>query len=458
MWDAADGRCLRQFGQECHVGDPDKVPRVSPPPPWFSDEPMLGLKQVAFSADGKALVTWGWDGQLRLWDPATEKALSQTQMEGDRVVAAEAMAPDGRGIALYGGDAATHLLDPHTGRMRTLAGRVVPRPMVFSATGRTLALVEAHLGRVQLWEVATGKCRADFEPPQFVRELAISPDGRTLATIQRDGVVLFWDTLTGTVIKRLPVGRRSLVCFAPQRQFLAFVDQTDQSIVVWDWLAEKELARFQGHLRPVNCLSFAPDGRTLASGSSDRTVLLWDLRQLLKESKTPPARKTEELDDKRLGALWNDLASEDAALAFQAIWKLAEKKQGVPYLRAIPVVGDEQLARLVADLDSDRFDTRDKASAELEKLGVRAEVALRKVMAGKPSLETGRRVERLLQRLLALPLPAEEIQAVRGVEALELAGTPEARQALEAVAAGAPGVLRTKEARAALQRLAHVQP
>src|SRR5207302_1795978 len=97
--------------------------------------------------------------------------------------------------------------------------------------------------------------------------------------------------------------------------------------------------------------------------------------------------------------------------------------------------------RLLAELGSSRFAVREKAARELENLAEAAYPALRAVLAGSPALEVRRRVERLLERPLAVA-PA----AARAVEVLEHAGTPEAREQLRRLAHGLPDAGLTREA------------
>jgi hypothetical protein len=201
----------------------------------------------------------------------------------------------------------------------------------------------------------------------------------------------------------------------------------------------------RGHDDQVVSLSFAPDGQRLASTSFDGTALVWDLAG-------PPAR----LSAEGLNAAWYALAGDDAAAAYRAVLKLAgDPGRAVPLLRErlrpAPTPDPKRIVRLIADLDSDTFAVRDGAARELGDLGDLTEPALREALAGGPTPEVRRRVERLLED--AASLAPGRLRQVRVVEVLEYAGTPEARRLLEELAGGAPEARLTREAQAALGRL-----
>src|SRR5262249_56606371 len=101
--------------------------------------------------------------------------------------------------------------------------------------------------------------------------------------------------------------------------------------------------------------------------------------------------------------------------------------------------------------EDDRFDVREGAGRELERLEALVEAPLREALAGKPSPEVRRRAEALLGALSAGVAPTA-LRAVRATAVLEYTATSEARQQLAALARGAPEARLTREAEAALGR------
>src|SRR5262249_38840410 len=149
----------------------------------------------------------------------------------------------------------------------------------------------------------------------------------------------------------------------------------------------------------------------------------WDLGGRL-------ARPATELKPAELVSRWEELTGADAAKAFQA----GQVLQAVPgqalgllreRLKPVPTADAKRIDRLLADLDSDRFATREQAAAELLKLRNAAESALRRALKANPSAEIRRHVEELLTKL-----EEARLEAIRAVELLEHLATPEARRLL----------------------------
>jgi hypothetical protein len=217
---------------------------------------------------------------------------------------------------------------------------------------------------------------------------------------------------------------------------------------IWEVATGGARRGYEGHAGPVLALAYLSDGR-LASGSADQTALVWE---------SWPAPAAERLSVTALAGLWDDLAGADATRAARAVRRL----QGDPE-RAVAALGERlrpagadarQLARLVADLGSEDFATREKAQAALEALGGAALRPLERTAADdKADVETRRRTAVVVSRLIRQQDTADGWRERRAVEALERIGSAEARALLKRLAGGADGALLTETARAALRRL-----
>jgi hypothetical protein len=122
-------------------------------------------------------------------------------------------------------------------------------------------------------------------------------------------------------------------------------------------------------------------------------------------------------------------------------------------LTAAAAIPAEPISRWVADLDDNNFAVREKASRELAALGDYAVPELRRLLAGRPSLEARRRAEQLLERPSGLITNPGMLRSVRAVEMLERLGNSAARDLLAELAKGDVAARLTREAKATLDRL-----
>jgi hypothetical protein len=426
----------------------------------------------------------GLHGSIRLRDAATGKELRRLD-SGNGRAAQLAFSPDGKLLAevFWTADrqnSVVHLWDVAAGK------RCEREPLgecaLFSPDGSILITLEGSTDEtINFWDTATGKKAHTISTKEGIRCLVLSPDGKVLAT-GSDKITLYplsWDKASGVqvgtprLIAYPPHWAITALAFSPDGRMLASSgnDYATHAIYLWETVSGKERARFQGQgigvtsaSLDVTSLSFTADGRRLASGSIDSTILIWDMTGRLQGERgasAPWLLRPAKLSDKELRSLWTDLASNNAARAGRAVWTLtAAGPSTVSFLKArLPPatarVPPEMVARFIADLDAGDFHIRERARRELEKLGESCEPALRQALVKQPSLEMRRRVQRLLSQLEEerKEPSGEVLRIVRAVEVLEHIGTREARQVLETLAAGAPGPYRTREAQAALERL-----
>jgi RNA polymerase sigma factor (sigma-70 family) len=334
-----------------------------------------------------------------------------------------------------------------------------------SPDGRWLVL-PGEDGRLRRWDLGAGKeAPALAETQRTVWAVTWSPDSRVVlasgsaaarGVIDREARrdVRAWDAVTGRRLKHLDLtGAPQSLLFSPDSCTLLSGDR--EEIQLREVATGQERTRLRGHAAAwVTVLAVSADGRLLASGGDDAQVLVWDLTGRAPDGRWHTAR----LRPEQLTAGWEALAGANARAAYAALWQLAADPDATTTLlrqrlKPAPVADAAQLGRLIKELESGKFTVRERAGAELARLGEMAEPALRKVVEGKPSEELRRRVLKLLERLEGVPAP-EQLRALRAVELLERIGTPEARRELERLAGGAPEARLTRVARAALERLA----
>jgi hypothetical protein len=311
---------------------------------------------------------------------------------------------------------------------------------------------------IRLSHVKAGKLLGTLETVKDrILALAFAPDGKTLACRGLSNITL-WETATLKVrfqfkAAAAPFGVSSVLAFSPDGKTLAASDQA-QALRLWDVATGKELGQLKGHRGAVGTVAFAPDGKKLVSGSSDTTALTWDVAGVRKGMPLQPVKLT----DKELSQLWDDLISDDAGKACQAIRTLqAAPKQAAAllkdHLKPAEGVEQERIAKLIAALGSDILKVRQKALADLEALGELAGPALNEALKKSPPLETRQRLEKLLAKLSVPVVKGELLRTWRALEVLEQVGTQTARQVLATLAKGAPGAQLTVEAQRTLDRL-----
>src|SRR5581483_1258045 len=241
-----------------------------------------------------------------------------------RGIRAVALTRDGKIFASAGsGDQTIRLWEPATGRQIASCKDVAagfPHILAVSADGKVLASVHNN-SYLCLWEVPTGKQLHRLGGERIgMASVAFAPDGKTVATGGYEGHLRLWDVATGRVLEsRLHRPALDQMAFSSDGRTLATGNQHRKEISLWEVKTGKLRQQLQGHQGHITALAFAPDGRRLASGSADATVLIWDVPGRPPREPQAGAQPTlAELDGR-----WRDLADEDAARAYRALCALA---------------------------------------------------------------------------------------------------------------------------------------
>ncbi|MDB5309879.1 MAG: (Myosin heavy-chain) kinase [Gemmataceae bacterium] len=141
------------------------------------------------------------------------------------------------------------------------------------------------------WDLKTGKKLGEVVHPGGFGTvyLAPAPDNTSALVATPEGKLLAVDVVAGKVTKEIDTERLRLSAvpvFGPGgKQFVlgfgaGFGPATTATIRVYDWESGKPTgAFFHGHTAAATCLAFSPDGKTLATGGHDTTILLWDIEE-----------------------------------------------------------------------------------------------------------------------------------------------------------------------------------
>ncbi len=278
---------------------------------------------IAFSPDGRILVSGGQDQMLRLWDVESNEQIAIGKGHKDEVWSVN-FSPDGQLIASASKDSTARLWNLKGNMLAQFTGHEARLTSIsFSPDGQLLATSSAD-GTARLWNLKGQQLEkfrghkgdgvwiacASFSPDGKLLATAggdgavgmwnletmqldkifqayvgssvlwlsfSSPDGKLLATGGEDGTVHLWD-LEGNKIDEF-IGHQGRVCriaFSPDGHQLATVAE-DDTARLWE-VKGKYISQFTGHKGWVNSVKFSPDGKNLATAGRDGTVRLWDLK------------------------------------------------------------------------------------------------------------------------------------------------------------------------------------
>lgn len=299
------------------------------------------VTSVAFAPDGKGLISGSDDGTLRLWDLVTQGEslgilahatsiygivgapdanwIASASQDGEVVVwnwaTGQALArfnhglamrsrtlacsPDGRYLLMGNDDGLLWRWDWQAGASLCLLGHTRPVVGVVLPADGELAVSLAHDATLCVWHLSSGALLktimldSNYGEPLGIN-LALSPDGRLAATSSIAVAVDVWKVTTGQRLHTLDQmeGTVLALAFLPDNKHLLTASSVEgieeavgetigsaSSIRIWEIATGKEAAQFMGHSGSVYSIAISPDGRRFASGSSDKTICVWEYNQ-----------------------------------------------------------------------------------------------------------------------------------------------------------------------------------
>ncbi|KAJ7192655.1 hypothetical protein GGX14DRAFT_594255, partial [Mycena pura] len=245
------------------------------------------VEAVAFSSDGKHIVSASHDQMLRVWDSETGHIVACFRAR--KQPTSVAFLPDGRGVMasvlvhtedfVYG---ITELWD-------SLTGELALRPfyeennsvsyVAFSLDGKRIASGLAD-GTIRVWDKEAGSLIAGPLKGHLDRIycIAFSPDGKSIVSGSKDATIRIWDSETGSIVTGPLKGHErgiTSVAFSPNGGQIV---STDWGVRIWDSKTGSLVAGpFEGHGGYwVSSVDFSPDGKRIVSASADETIRVWD--------------------------------------------------------------------------------------------------------------------------------------------------------------------------------------
>ena len=171
--------------------------------------------------------------------------------------------------------------------LKTLTGHTnLVTSVAWSPTGNQIASGSLD-NTIKIWDVSTGK---ELKTVASGTSLAIAwkPDGQRLASCSSNATIKIWDSNTGQLLQEYPgqnTGDAQSITWSPDGKLIATCSRVADAIRIWDTITGKELNTLKGL-----SITWSPDGQRLASGSWNRSIIIWDprtgqaLQTLIKEN------------------------------------------------------------------------------------------------------------------------------------------------------------------------------
>ncbi|MCI0464109.1 MAG: WD40 repeat domain-containing protein [Gemmataceae bacterium] len=238
----------------------------------------LGVEMLAFSSDGKTLVSASEDHTLRVWDLTTGKEVRVLRGH-KKNVRGLALSPDGRTAVSGSHDRTVKIWDVPTGRcVRTLEGHEREVETVALSPDGQLAVSGSYDRTLCLWDVRTGE-RMTLPTPHtgIVEGVAFHPKGRLLASAGSEGLLVLWDTAARKPLRTLRSPSRLFTpAFLPDGETVC-AGCEDGKVRLWSCETGEETAAVAGAAGSVHGVAARPGGRMIAGSGQDGTLRLWDL-------------------------------------------------------------------------------------------------------------------------------------------------------------------------------------
>ncbi len=232
------------------------------------------IRSVAFTPDGKHIVSSGDDSTIRVWDISTgENIMTLRGHEGS--VSSAIISPNGKQIVSGSQDNTIKVwnIGAELESTRFVGHKEKSHPVAFSPDGRCIVSGSGD-GMVKVWDVQSASEVMSFSAGGPIYPLcttALSPDGKCIASVPTNWgktTINIWNIITGDKIVTLRGHKALVTClsFSPDKKWLAS-GSADKTIKVWNVTTGSEILTLKGHKQEILSVAFSPNGNLIASAS-----------------------------------------------------------------------------------------------------------------------------------------------------------------------------------------------
>lgn len=416
------------------------------------------IETIDFSPDSKYFTTAaGSNEKVKIWNSQTGKLQTEIGTEAK----AAYFSDDGTQVVVLG--------LTHVERYSMSDGRQLSRKqwkkntehaIAMSQNGKLVVAYRRVKNRIFQTEVIDleNKSRIALDGPKTTpKSVVISSNNLWVAaSYHPDTKVQLWDLRDPHNSKYVLADHEERVqslAFSPDNRLLISASW-DQTVIAWDLLTRQSLYQFAGHTEHVNataCSSLDYKIASGATGKSDTSAIVWDLKKRLHASGSGQLQSFDRV--------WIGLGASSVETSINSTMQLVrQSEQMLPQLND-RIQGDVSHAtsavdELVLQLDHRKFSVREEATRKLIAMRGRAEAELRRILDQTISVEARYRITMVLNQPVNRPTInfTDKRRWHRIVMALELVNTVKSAELLQRIAAGHPHVDISSDAAAALER------